>query len=350
MKVLYVSHADKDTGYGIAARATIVALNEFVWITQWHIDTALPPPEGISALDEADVAIVHAPPWTAIITTRFLKSMRADIRVVIYTTWEAISVPMRVEHDLAIADEIWVPSAVTARPFHNTRVKVLPHARSSKEACVRGFTNPGVYSFSWWGAWTERKNPLGVLRAYVLAFEPDDNVKLLMHSTDITHEVAVRALSAIGIAQNDLPPISWSNTWRPLHEITGDCFVTASRGESWNLPAFEAMSAGAHVISTGGIGSDDFLEDTNAWLVDSALAPVLQDVHHIEGGRAAIQGIQMMDGRCLWRDPSITFLAEAMRNAADLGTHGTMTYDPDSRYDYPVVGKTALALLEQLQG
>src|SRR6185295_1274929 len=127
------------------------------------------------------------------------------------------------------------------------------------------------FKFYYVGAWTQRKNPTGVIRAFCHAFTRADPVQLLLQCSGASLESIAAAAGSSGMGSERAPSIRPSvapltdEGILDLHR-TADCFVTASRGEAWNLPAFDAMLAGRHVIAPRGQGSDDFLEDTSAAL------------------------------------------------------------------------------------
>ena len=257
---------------------------------------------------DLDAVIVHTLPGDCHRVLEIAELRRgAGPKLIAYTTWEALTAPQEIVRPLYDSfDEVWTPSQPSARAFganglHGTvgeresasmRTRVIPHCyddavdRPSDE-----YSDPDKFRFYWVGAWSARKNPGGLIRAFALAFYPSARVELVLHSPGTSMEVFVAALAATGLQQRELPPIVLSNqhlsaeSLATLHR-SADCFVTAARGEAWNLPAFDAMLAGRHVISQYGLGSDEFLVDTSADLIDGWESPAQVDVSYCaRGGR-----------------------------------------------------------------
>ena len=129
-------------------------------------------------------------------------------------------------------------------------------------------------------------------------------------------------IATTGLEQAMVPKIRFSNASLSDEEIRnlhadGDCFVTASRWEAFNLPAFDAVLAGRMVIATKYMGSDVFLFHTSARLVGSQLLPCAADVSAqvVEGGlRFSVNKPQGIDAKALWRDPNMCEIGLHMRH------------------------------------
>ncbi len=108
----------------------------------------------------------------------------------------------------------------------------------------------------------------------------------------------------------DLPEIVLINRDVPTHELVelyrqADAVVLPTRGEGFNLPAAEALAAGAPLIVTGYSGQVDFAGPDVARQVDFRFAPSRSHVSS--------------DGS-VWVDPDMDDLAVAMREVFD-GAH-----------------------------
>jgi glycosyltransferase involved in cell wall biosynthesis len=214
------------------------------------------------------------------------------------------------------------------------------------------------YRFYYIGAWTARKNPEGVLRAFVRAFDRSDNVELWMQCAGAGDSVAQLAILATGVDAGRLPRIMFSN--KRLSEVQiasmhaqGDCFVSASRGEAWNLPCFQAMLAGRHIIVPDYQGSDDFLVGTSAERYGSTLAPASGEVMLQRGAdaqgmvRAQYIGTQGLTVQEDWREPDLSALAVRMRRAyVELISDLRILYDPAERFGRQAVARTIRHLLQ----
>lgn len=317
-----------------------------------------------------DVAIVHVPPW---MLPEAVAAARRDVGdmslpVVAVTAWEASLPP-----DLAFTlrhlevDQIWVPSHENARAFRNLageydrcdpKVRVVPH---TYDESVPTLISPaprtdGMYRFYWYGAWTHRKNPAGVIQAFAHAFHDDDEVELFLHSPGARAEDVMEGLASTGLPQNAIRVVT-SRTHltdaqvRSIH-ANNDCFVSASRGEAWNLPAFEAMLAGRPVIATWGLGSDDYLAGSSAVLVESHIAIAHLDSRAVPagGGRFAMTDTSPrgLSSRCTWREPSSFGLMVAMRQAYEAKRRTIrLGYNPAHRFGYASVAELMTRNLQE---
>lgn len=123
-----------------------------------------------------------------------------------------------------------------------------------------------------------RKGIEELFGAYAAAFSAADNVELVIKTYDNETNV-VRSYYDLIIGHRPNAPV--------VHVITGsmldadmqdlyaaaDAVVLPTRGEGFNLPAAEAMIAGAPVIVTGFSAQMDFCNADNAWLIDFDFKP-----------------------------------------------------------------------------
>jgi len=63
-----------------------------------------------------------------------------------------------------------------------------------------------------------------------------------------------------------------------LHS-TGDCYVSAHRGEGWGMPQMEALACSNPVISTNFGGIHEWLNKAVSWLIDFKLINVFNMEH-----------------------------------------------------------------------
>lgn len=297
-----------------------------------------------------------------------------DVPWIAYTTWEALTtVPLAMRASLDGGTrpfaQIWVPSTVTARAFYNgdipesmdgVPVRVMPHAFDTSSLELRAgdrLEADGPWSYYYYGAWSTRKNPSALLRAWALAFEPTDHVKLHLHCPGASQEAFAVALHQTGLVRDKLAPV----VFRPNRRIDDngvhivhremDVFVSSTRGESWNLPAFDAMLARRHIIHTAGTGADHFLRATSAALVPGFAVPAAADVRVTrsddKGADLAILNPQGLSSRSTWIEPDLVRVATAMRDAYVNRTRDlSVLYSPAERFGYEAVGKLARTALE----
>jgi glycosyltransferase involved in cell wall biosynthesis len=381
MRVRFYSHLQQQTGYGRAALELAQAMDlaridlELQTIGPRDSDFDLGElSRSLHPIGDPDAIIVHTLPGDCHRVLE-LEGLRrgAGPKLVAYTTWEALTAPEDIVRPLFDCfDQVWAPSqpaaqALAENGLHGSgrdresavaRVRIIPHCYDdSVERPQREDAVSTRFRFYWIGAWTARKNPQGLIRAFALAFGPGSNVELVMHSPDCSMDTFVAALAATGLGQHELPMITLSHhrlTEKSLAKLhfDADCFVTAARGEAWNLPAFDAMLYGRHVISQYGLGSDEFLVDTSADLIDGLESPAQVDLTQAYSDDGSItfkrKGAQGMTSRSLWLEPNLSSLAEAMRSAFHSRKSSiTINYNVAERFGYAAIGKQVLNVLEE---
>jgi len=320
-----------------------------------------------------DVIIVHTLPYDCarvLEIARLIDSADRTWRripgcpLVAYTTWEGYDVPpAEMIERLQVFDLVLTPNMAGAADLKEAgleRVDALPHAYDDTISADPSMGSDHLdlthrrYRFYSHGAWSGRKNPSGVIRAFARAFTPADNVELRMFSAGTTHEAFAVAVRATGLAPDEIPPIRLISDYLTDDEVhdmhrDNDCFVSATRGEAWNLPCFEAMLAGRHIITTMGVGSDDYLARTSAERVSAHRAPAQHDVT-IEDGKAKPWGAQGLTVKHDWLEPNLLEMASAMRDAYDRRVRDlVVNYDVANRYGRRAVGASALRILQSLR-
>ncbi|NPD66248.1 FkbM family methyltransferase [Lichenicola cladoniae] len=114
-----------------------------------------------------------------------------------------------------------------------------------------------------------RKGVDVLLRAWARAFRAGDPVRLLIKGFPNPHNEVAAMLAALRHADPELAPIELVDRDLEPAELVGlyrdaDTMVLPTRGEGFNLPAAEALSAGLHLIVTGRGGHTQFCADGDA--------------------------------------------------------------------------------------
>lgn len=375
IRIRYVGHFGEPSGYGRAATELARALQRagaLLDIVPMNFKGDLP--LATTQFSDVDAVIIHTLPMDcAGVLEKKVRGQPVappNRPVVAYTTWESIQPPQGVVASLwkRFAD-VWVPSKATSRigVSHDgaaevSAATVIPHtydavdtyAGPSKDA------NPQPFTFYYVGAWTARKNPVGLLRAYLAEFRKTDDVELYIHSSNADRHVVHAHMASTGIPQSERAEVAISTSIasddgiRQLHRES-DCFVTASRGEAWNMPAFEALQARRMIISPGELGSDDFLLDTDSVLYVSSPAPAWMDVSvgaldPKQPGAVpmVVSGPQGMTCRDSWREPDLIELRRMMRRVYEMKKRDNIIhYNLAAEFGYRAVGNKVLAELEK---
>ncbi len=127
----------------------------------------------------------------------------------------------------------------------------------------------------------QRKNPLGVLRAFQGAFEPNDaNVALVMKcNSPNLEEPMMRELRAEMADRDNIFLIDRVMDRDELSSLinVSDCFVSLHRSEGFGLGPAEAMSLGKPAIITNWSGNTDYMTPDNSIGIDYELVKLGKD-------------------------------------------------------------------------
>lgn len=214
---------------------------------------------------------------------------------VCYTPFETDGAPIGWLLGLKAMDEIWVPSNENKKSYINmnldpNKIKVIPHGADISRY------NPGVKPLSYdrskfnFGSvfdWTERKNPVALIRSYYNAFSKGEDVSLTLRvfwrfPIESTLEYVKGEIQKIkdGFSgRKDFPKIILWTEILPEEALPNlyksfDCFVLPSRGEGFGLPLIEAMACGIPTVGPSWGGNTDFMNNSNSFLVEGKLVPI----------------------------------------------------------------------------
>lgn len=326
------------------------------------------PPELIEVawrpIEHDAVVVCSTPLWNPA-----LESEGKGRRLVASTAWESDRLaPEKVEL-LNRYDAVFVPSGFAADVLLASGVTVplavIPHAAPLKGPGGSAEPSRGPYTFYTIATWTTRKAIADLVDAFTRAFDASDDVSLVVHTTPVDQIAAARvvrenvpfsleeittrsALARALAGRRSLPDIVLSTRRLPpegirdLHE-RGDCFVSLSRGEAWNLGAFDAAAHGNPVVVTGWGGHLDYLPVGYPYLVPYELIATTEDCPDAwwspwEGEHWAKADVQAAS-RLLRQ------VYEERQSARDLGA--LLQEEIGRRYARPVVTE---ALVEALTG
>lgn len=202
-------------------------------------------------------------------------------RNIAYCSWETDKLPKIVVGDKTVVDdlnafnEVWVPTAHVKQVFEASGVKVpvyvVPHTllRGLEKFYNAPPLSSEVTRLYTIGSWNARKNVEQLLRAYfAVGWTAESPVKFTVHVVPPTRDV--HAIGAAGwVAQEAaknlymsasspqvLPSFGLLTTPRSFDKIyTFHCdnhaFVTASCGEGFCIPVYEALALGNVVVASG---------------------------------------------------------------------------------------------------
>jgi glycosyltransferase involved in cell wall biosynthesis len=205
-----------------------------------------------------------------------------------YWYWEMDTVPASWDQAALGTDELWaatqfVADALKARfdiPVFTLPpgVVLTPFTRRPR-ACFGVPEDKFVFLFVFhMTSVMERKNPLGLIRAFARAFRSDEPVVLVLKTTfgesypKLMDELrAAAAEAAVEVIVID--EIYAQDETLSLIE-TCDAYVSLHRSEGLGLTMAEAMLLGKPVVATGFSGNTDFMNASNSLLVDYQVVPI----------------------------------------------------------------------------
>ena len=209
------------------------------------------------------------------------------------TMFETDRIPRSWQPRLLDVDAIWVPAAFNVETFQRggipgDRIHVLPGTLDfdlfRRDAVVplsipgtRGFTFLSTFDF------TDRKGWDVLLEAWARAFDPDDDVSLVLKCLTLhgITEEAIRERIALYLDGRRTAPIVVDTRLLSTSDLAGlyasvDAFVLSSRSEGWGRPLMEAMAMGVPTIGSRWSGNLAFMDDRNSWLAEGEVVEIEQ--------------------------------------------------------------------------
>lgn len=274
--------------------------------------------EGLPLEGEYDIKVLHSTP------DEFRRLVEPDKYNIGFMYWETDRIPEQFADALELVDEVWTGSEAGKSAIENAGVKtpvfVVPQPIETEREWPKPYKISQFEGYLFYSIfeWTDRKNPEALLKAYLSEFKANEKVGLVLKTYFVnftgSHKrlirTAIRKIKA-ELAQESYPQIfiyldlmDRSQIMR-LH-ATGDCFVSAHRGEGWGIPQVEAAVFGNPVISTDFGGCHEYFEDDeNMFKVPAEMVPV-SGMNHSPAWYTPEQN---------WADVSISGLRSAMRSA-----------------------------------
>ena len=201
---------------------------------------------------------------------------------ILRTAWELPGAPREWAPWLERMDEIWVPTGFVQKafePIYDGPIQIMPHCVDVDITYEYGRAHFGMdhdrfyflFSFDYFSM-PARRNPLGVLRAFQLAFPTgDEKVGLVIKSTSVKNQhpriKAIIAKAAVEDAQIVILDRVMSRDEVLSLIRQSDLFVSLHRSEGFGLGMAEAMACGNIVIATDYSGSTDFISEQTGFPV-----------------------------------------------------------------------------------
>ncbi|MBX3400269.1 MAG: glycosyltransferase family 4 protein [Gemmataceae bacterium] len=239
---------------------------------------------------------------------------RAGVHRIGIWWWELEDLPAKWHDRSEGVDEIWAPTRFIARamskafskPVYTMNPGVeLPSFETLGKSYFGLSDSKFTFGFVFdMNSRMQRKNPLGLIEAFRLAFRPDDAVELAIKVSppeSYYQDQWSRLREAIASTPNAtlIDRVLTRSELLAFLDST-DCGVSLHRSEGFGLTCAESMLLGKPVIATGYSGNLDFMTSENSYLVDYRLVELTEDIDPYPKGS-------------VWAEPSVEHTAELMR-------------------------------------
>jgi len=229
--------------------------------------------------------------------------------------WELSEFPERFAPALGLVDEIWTTSTFIADTLAKVssapvvkityplimprRIPTYVESRNRFDFMKDKYVFVFVFDFQ---SVIQRKNPMGLVAAFRMAFRETDNVMLVINQ--INSQKDENGAKSLFEATNGFPikiidgPLSTDDYLGLL--AASDCYASLHRSEGLGIPLAEAMYLGKPVIATGYSGNLDFMKTSNSLLVKHQLTKLDRTYYPYERGKS-------------WAEPDENDAARLMR-------------------------------------
>lgn len=266
-----------------------------------------------------DTTIIHVQPepyFDSAFERAQLAPRQARTYRIAYWYWEFASIP-----DLWVAkarqvDEVWAATEFVAKGLRERLkvpvrtlfpgVKLAPFEKLGKSSFGLA-EEPYTFLFTFhMMSVMERKNPLGLIRAFKKAFKPEDAACLVLKTSyGERYPAQIHELreAAEGANIRVIDEVYSPEAVLALIDAC-DAYVSLHRSEGLGLTMAEAMLLGKPVVATNFSGNVDFMDESNSLLVDYELKKLGWP-------------IPPYDAHLEWAEPSVDHAAEHMRRLYD---------------------------------
>lgn len=320
-----VGYLRSESGVGQAARAVVAGLDAAgVPLLPVHPPDVPPSRQGVPfrtvAPEQAGFG-VNLLCVTAYETPGFAAAVPASFFTGRHTIglwwWEVDVFPDFMRAGFDHVDEVWVGSEHIARalrpvagdvPVNVIHVPVVRPAPTRLTRAQLGLPEGHVFltTFGYYSS-VVRKNPAGVIEAFMQAFAPGEGPSLVVKCID--HEAHPEEHAELEALAARHPDVHLRPGYVDAAEMSAlieraDTVVSLHRAEGFGFTPAEAMALGRPVIATRYSGNLDYMTDENAYLVDAPLRSIGAD-----GGPYPAEAH--------WAEPDLEHAARLMRRVVE---------------------------------
>lgn len=206
--------------------------------------------------------------------------------------WELTEIPEEWIKDLSFFQELWTPSGFIADAL--AKCVEVPVLKVPYGISVENYDR---YSRQYFGlpedvffylvmydanSTSKRKNPMGVINAYVRAFKPEDEQVGIIIKINNSVNQDTNELSEMKAMLSRYKNVIFIEKTLSRDEVNSlincaDSFVSLHRAEGFGLIIAEAMYLGKPVIATNWSANTEFMNNENSCLVDYSIVDIDKD-------------------------------------------------------------------------
>jgi len=302
--------AFRELGYEV----TFIDIGDFLY---WHKNISVNLGERASP-DEGGVVIFHLnPPELSMVLPILGRRLIRHKKIIGCWAWELDEVPRNWIPGFKLIDEIWVPSKFVASAISRSSdvpLRVIHHPVRRPVASSRVRSDFGIAESAFVAltmfdmrSSAERKNPIGAIRAFRMAFGDRSDAILIVKIGNPREAPSVMSRIESEISGSSNIKLMFDKLSQEDHASLMKCsdvIISLHRSEGFGLVMAEAMLLGKPVIATAYSANMDFMDSRSAVLINYNLIAVNDP-----------QGIYL-GGNIFWADPDIGEAAQWLHRLA----------------------------------
>lgn len=229
------------------------------------------------------------PPELALAYMTMDKDTWKDKYNIAFWLWELEEFPEEWLPSLALVDEIWTPADFVTNNFRKVTDKpvvTIPYPMSApvKSEYDRSYFGLAEDCFLFLTMYDcnstmERKNPLGSIEAFKMAFDGNDLSVGLVIKVNNPQQKDLDKIRNLIAGYNNVTLIAKTVSKLEVNSLIRCCdvFVSLHRAEGYGLPMAEAMVLGRVVIGTNWSANTEFMNSDNSCPVDYTIVKLEDD-------------------------------------------------------------------------